>query len=325
MYCCSERDQNWQSSTGKRLELLIANYMRPYSVNGVKAVARCATFLGFEELKHRSWFLGDIGSYVSCNELSEWSFVAGESWRRAYMPNVIARLPVKPSRLSDSDDEQQEQDTEDDELVIPSLGLVATRPLENQEILLNYRLSTHVESPSWYTPVDKAEDKRRWSWPVNAFHCVSWLSCLSRFASTAKLGMWEKLQLTSIANGFEREFTNAWSLLLRTEDSRASWKIWPVPGFLEIWFLLGVGVLPMRTLKSRDVWKSMNRRLEIFAELYFWIQTKHLAFWELWSPCCYQKLDPNPEALNLQSAELQSAETLFSSRMHSWAANNYLQ
>lgn len=43
------------------------------------------------------------------------------------------------------------------------LALVATREIEDEELLLNYRLSPGLERPSWYTPVDQAEDSRRWS------------------------------------------------------------------------------------------------------------------------------------------------------------------
>ena len=43
------------------------------------------------------------------------------------------------------------------------LALVATREIEDEELLLNYRLSPGLERPSWYTPVDRAEDSRRWS------------------------------------------------------------------------------------------------------------------------------------------------------------------
>ncbi|KAG6412975.1 hypothetical protein SASPL_125670 [Salvia splendens] len=47
--------------------------------------------------------------------------------------------------------------------VIRSLVLVATRAISNEEILLNYRLSNAKRRPSWYTPVDEDEDRRRWS------------------------------------------------------------------------------------------------------------------------------------------------------------------
>lgn len=47
--------------------------------------------------------------------------------------------------------------------IIKSLVLVATRGISNEEILLNYRLSNLKKRPSWYTPVDEEEDRRRWS------------------------------------------------------------------------------------------------------------------------------------------------------------------
>ncbi|XAR72273.1 hypothetical protein NMG60_11018855 [Bertholletia excelsa] len=47
--------------------------------------------------------------------------------------------------------------------VLKTLVLVATRALEDEEVLLNYRLSNSKRRPSWYTPVDEEEDRRRWS------------------------------------------------------------------------------------------------------------------------------------------------------------------
>ncbi|MED6217458.1 hypothetical protein PIB30_118468 [Stylosanthes scabra] len=46
---------------------------------------------------------------------------------------------------------------------LKTLVLVATRALEDEEVLLNYRLSNTKRRPQWYTPVDEEEDKRRWS------------------------------------------------------------------------------------------------------------------------------------------------------------------
>ena len=46
----------------------------------------------------------------------------------------------------------------------PTIALVATRDIEaNEELFLDYRLSSHVERPDWYVPVDKEAEKRRWS------------------------------------------------------------------------------------------------------------------------------------------------------------------
>ncbi|RDX73518.1 hypothetical protein CR513_46859, partial [Mucuna pruriens] len=46
---------------------------------------------------------------------------------------------------------------------LKSLVLIATRPLQDEELLLNYRLSNTKRRPDWYTPVDEEEDRRRWS------------------------------------------------------------------------------------------------------------------------------------------------------------------
>jgi hypothetical protein len=35
--------------------------------------------------------------------------------------------------------------------------------IEDEEVLLNYRLSPHVPRPAWYHPVDAQEDQRRWA------------------------------------------------------------------------------------------------------------------------------------------------------------------
>jgi hypothetical protein len=55
-------------------------------------------------------------------------------------------------------------DSNDDEkIVVPTLVLVATGPIADEEVFLNYRLSTHVKRPDWYHPVDAEEDARRWA------------------------------------------------------------------------------------------------------------------------------------------------------------------
>lgn len=47
--------------------------------------------------------------------------------------------------------------------LLPMLALIAVREIWDEEILVNYRLSNFIARPSWYTPVDDAEDKRRWA------------------------------------------------------------------------------------------------------------------------------------------------------------------
>ncbi|KEH40922.1 hypothetical protein MTR_1g037570 [Medicago truncatula] len=46
---------------------------------------------------------------------------------------------------------------------LKSLVLVATRAIQDEELLLNYRLSNTKRRPEWYAPVDEEEDRRRWS------------------------------------------------------------------------------------------------------------------------------------------------------------------
>lgn len=46
---------------------------------------------------------------------------------------------------------------------VPGLAFVACRPLKDEELLLNYRLSTHVQRPAWYKAIDDDEDSRRWA------------------------------------------------------------------------------------------------------------------------------------------------------------------
>ncbi|XP_052204941.1 uncharacterized protein LOC127809846 isoform X2 [Diospyros lotus] len=46
--------------------------------------------------------------------------------------------------------------------VLKTIVLVATRALSDEEVLLNYRLSNSKRWPSWYSPVDEEEDRRRW-------------------------------------------------------------------------------------------------------------------------------------------------------------------
>lgn len=48
---------------------------------------------------------------------------------------------------------------------IPGVALVATRDISDEELFLNYRLNPNAPAglPSWYSPVDGAEDDRRWA------------------------------------------------------------------------------------------------------------------------------------------------------------------
>ncbi|XP_071735603.1 uncharacterized protein [Rutidosis leptorrhynchoides] len=96
-----------------------------------------------------------------------YDFPLNEKGMRVYIPNVVfgGTDEVKMKRFgsfwfksgSGSSDGQMEGP------IMKSLALVATRSLCNEEIYLNYRLSNSKRRPSWYTPVDEEEDRRRWS------------------------------------------------------------------------------------------------------------------------------------------------------------------
>jgi len=47
-------------------------------------------------------------------------------------------------------------------VLVPSLVLVTTRAVQDEELFLNYRLNPKLPAPEWYTSVDPEEDRRRW-------------------------------------------------------------------------------------------------------------------------------------------------------------------
>ena len=51
----------------------------------------------------------------------------------------------------------------DGDIHMMSIVLVAMEAIEDQELLLNYRLNPNLTLPDWYHPVDIDEDTRRWS------------------------------------------------------------------------------------------------------------------------------------------------------------------
>ena len=59
--------------------------------------------------------------------------------------------------LRDISDEQP-----DDPGPLRALAFVTTREVSDEELFLNYRLNPKNSYPPWYTPVDLAEDRRRW-------------------------------------------------------------------------------------------------------------------------------------------------------------------
>ena len=47
-------------------------------------------------------------------------------------------------------------------VLVPSLVLVTTRAVQDEELFLNYRLNPRLPAPDWYSSVDPEEDARRW-------------------------------------------------------------------------------------------------------------------------------------------------------------------
>ncbi|KAG0588957.1 hypothetical protein M758_2G234900 [Ceratodon purpureus] len=109
--------------------------------------------------------------------------IPGQQSMRAYIPNVMfgndeeldmqRRGPLwinegKKERPEEPEDSRRLSTVEMAEQ--PSTGisdvhtlvLVATREVHDEELYLNYRLSSYIQQPSWYHPVNVEEEKRRW-------------------------------------------------------------------------------------------------------------------------------------------------------------------
>ncbi len=50
-------------------------------------------------------------------------------------------------------------------VLIPSVVLMATRHIKDEELLLNYRFNPKLPYPSWYHQPDEEEARRRWTRP----------------------------------------------------------------------------------------------------------------------------------------------------------------
>ena len=104
---------------------------------------------------------GEIPNVMVC----PYDFVLDEKDMRAYIPNITfgSEEGVKMRRFGSFwfKTGSSVHGTSDSP-ILKSLVLVANRSIHNEEILLNYRLSNLKRRPSWYTPVDEEEDRRRW-------------------------------------------------------------------------------------------------------------------------------------------------------------------
>lgn len=72
---------------------------------------------------------------------------AGEEHLRAFFPYVTCTATL--AGILDSG--------------VAGLALVARRQLQDEELLLDYRLNPHHPRPAWYEPVDSIAENRRWS------------------------------------------------------------------------------------------------------------------------------------------------------------------
>ncbi|XWS68480.1 hypothetical protein CRYUN_Cryun04dG0094200 [Craigia yunnanensis] len=94
-----------------------------------------------------------------------YDFPLTEKDMRAYIPNLSFGIAeeVNMRRFGSFWFRWGSRNSGSDNPVLKTLVLVATTALCNEEVLLNYRLSNSKRRPSWYTPVDEEEDRRRWS------------------------------------------------------------------------------------------------------------------------------------------------------------------
>ncbi|XP_038903268.1 uncharacterized protein LOC120089904 isoform X1 [Benincasa hispida] len=97
--------------------------------------------------------------------LCPYDFPLTEKDMRVYIPNVsFANEEMNMKRLGSFWFKSgRSRINGSDTPILKTIVLVATRALCNEEVLLNYRLSNSKRRPSWYTPVDEEEDRRRWS------------------------------------------------------------------------------------------------------------------------------------------------------------------
>ena len=89
---------------------------------------------------------------------------------RPFYPNVryggtIRDVQREEERLNENRASKESTNADGGDVVdvIQGLAFVATKQIQDEEVLLNYRLSTPMGRPDWYTPVNEEKDKRRWA------------------------------------------------------------------------------------------------------------------------------------------------------------------
>jgi hypothetical protein len=81
----------------------------------------------------------------------------------AYLRRFVPNVNVTPDENDEASYEGLLSIMSDSKRTMSKRFSDASRDIEDgEEVWLNYRLSTHVEPPAWYTRVDAEEDARRW-------------------------------------------------------------------------------------------------------------------------------------------------------------------
>jgi len=90
------------------------------------------------------------------NSFVESQVQTGQDSFKAYIPNkLIKKDEITPSWWWWMMDR---------ELYVPSMVYITSRDLmDGEELFLNYRFNPNLKTPKWYSPVDVAEDARRWT------------------------------------------------------------------------------------------------------------------------------------------------------------------
>ncbi|CAJ1932797.1 unnamed protein product [Sphenostylis stenocarpa] len=89
-----------------------------------------------------------------------YDFPLTENNMRVYIPNILfGNAEVNIKRFGSSWFKSVvSRNSESNVPILKTVVLVATRALQDEELLLNYRLSNSKQWPEWYAPVDEEED-----------------------------------------------------------------------------------------------------------------------------------------------------------------------
>jgi hypothetical protein len=96
--------------------------------------------------------------------LASVDFLVEDAALRPYVP-VLSYTDVSRSTFVEDDEEGAPASVATQRSSVPGAVLVALRPLDNEELWLNYRLNPNSPGglPEWYASCDGEEDARRWA------------------------------------------------------------------------------------------------------------------------------------------------------------------